>query len=226
MMVTRFGAFLQSVSLRSSIIAARSSATRKVRRAIEAGRIPEAWTGQPAKLARKDRDARWTVKWSKAKPPADGSPRIDLAVPAFGYKNHVGIDRRHGLLRTWAATDAARHDGAQLANLEPSTFRRSRGRRSAVEHVFARQKRPMSLVVRDRSRRRTHWVLGTADRPPLRSAPLRRPPEAPVVERTLAWISRCRRLARDYERHARKTATFVRLAMIRLMLRRLSIKNL
>jgi len=43
----------------------------------------------PAKLAQKDRDARWTVKWSKAKPAADGSPRVDLAVPAFGYKNHV-----------------------------------------------------------------------------------------------------------------------------------------
>ena len=35
---------------------------------------------------------------------------------------------------------------------------------------------------------------------------------------TLAWISRCHRLARDYERHARKAAAFVRLAMIRLML--------
>ena len=43
-----------------------------------------------------------------------------------------------------------------------------------------------------------------------------------IVERTLAWISRCRRLARDYERHARKAAAFVRLAMIRLMLRRLA----
>ena len=43
-----------------------------------------------------------------------------------------------------------------------------------------------------------------------------------IVERTLAWISRCRRLARDYERHARKAAAFVRLAMIRLMLRRLT----
>src|ERR687898_1320135 len=46
-------------------------------------------------------------------------------------------------------------------------------------------------------------------------------PKRWIVERTLAWISRCRRLARDYERHARKAAAFVRLAMIRLMLRRL-----
>jgi transposase len=43
-----------------------------------------------------------------------------------------------------------------------------------------------------------------------------------IVERTLAWISRCRRLAKDFERHARKAAAFVRLAMIRIMLRRLT----
>jgi transposase len=42
------------------------------------------------------------------------------------------------------------------------------------------------------------------------------------VERTFAWISQCRRMARDYERHARKAAAFVRLAMIRVMLRRLT----
>ena len=47
-------------------------------------------------------------------------------------------------------------------------------------------------------------------------------PKRWIVERTLAWISRCRRLARDYERHARKATAFVRLAMIRLMLRRLT----
>ncbi|MBA3583330.1 MAG: IS5 family transposase, partial [Gemmatimonadetes bacterium] len=48
---------------------------------------------------------------------ADGAKRVDIAVPMFGYKNHVGIDRRHGLIRTWTATDAARHDGAQLPAL-------------------------------------------------------------------------------------------------------------
>jgi len=48
-------------------------------------------------------------------------------------------------------------------------------------------------------------------------------PKRWIVERALAWISRCRRLARDYERHARKAAAFVRLAMIRLMLRRIAI---
>ena len=43
-----------------------------------------------------------------------------------------------------------------------------------------------------------------------------------VVERSFAWAARFRRLARDYERHARKAAAFVRLAMIRLMLHRLA----
>jgi transposase len=47
-------------------------------------------------------------------------------------------------------------------------------------------------------------------------------PKRWIVERTLAWISRCRRLTKDFERHARKAVAFVRLAMIRLMLRRLT----
>lgn len=43
-----------------------------------------------------------------------------------------------------------------------------------------------------------------------------------IVERTLAWISRNRRLARDFERTARSAIAFIRLAMIKIMLRRLA----
>jgi putative transposase len=43
-----------------------------------------------------------------------------------------------------------------------------------------------------------------------------------IVERTLAWISHNRRLARDFERYARTAAAFARRAMIRIMLRRLT----
>jgi putative transposase len=42
-----------------------------------------------------------------------------------------------------------------------------------------------------------------------------------VVERTFAWLVRCRRLARDYERRTESSEAMVHLAMIRLMLRRL-----
>lgn len=47
-------------------------------------------------------------------------------------------------------------------------------------------------------------------------------PKRWVVERTLVWISCCHRLAKDFERHARKAVAFIRSAMIRLMLRRLT----
>jgi transposase len=50
-------------------------------------------------------------------------------------------------------------------------------------------------------------------------------PKRWIVERTLAWISRCRRLARDFERYSRTVAAFIRLAMIRIMLRRLTSSN-
>lgn len=195
----------------ASIIAApKQRNTDSEKAEIKAGRIPEAWKDKPAKLAQKDRDARWTVKWSKAKPSDDGSPRIDLAVPAFGYKNHLGIDRRHGLIRTWTATDAARHDGAQLQNLVskkntasdvwadtayrskanemhlanhgfvsrihrkkpprrpmPTNVARANGAKSkiraAVEHVFARQKGPMGLVVRTIGLARATVKIGLAN---------------------------------------------------------------
>ena len=78
----------------ASIVAApKQRNTDGEKRDLKEGRIPAAWTNQPAKLRQKDRDARWTIKYTKAKPGADGTPRVDLAVPAFGYNNHIGIDR-------------------------------------------------------------------------------------------------------------------------------------
>ena len=46
-------------------------------------------------------------------------------------------------------------------------------------------------------------------------------PKRWVVERTLAWLNRCRRLAKDFENLTRTAVAFIRLASIRLMLRRL-----
>jgi len=47
-------------------------------------------------------------------------------------------------------------------------------------------------------------------------------PKRWIVERTFAWLGRCRRLAKDFENLVRTAAAFIRLAMIRLMLRRLA----
>jgi len=178
--------------------------TEAEKKDIRQGRIPEDWKRHPAKLRQKDRDARWTVKYSKAKPSEDGAKRVDLAIPAFDYKNHIGIDRAHGLIRTWVAADASRHDGAQLPNLidksntagdvwadtayrsaknerrladnglrsqihrkkpegkpMPEAMARANGKKSKVralvEHVFARQKGPMDLVVRTIGLARGHF---------------------------------------------------------------------
>jgi transposase len=42
-----------------------------------------------------------------------------------------------------------------------------------------------------------------------------------IIERTIAWLNRCRRLAKDWENLNRTALAFSRLASIRLMLRRL-----
>ena len=46
-------------------------------------------------------------------------------------------------------------------------------------------------------------------------------PKRWIVERTIAWLNRCRRLAKDFENRIRTALTFVRLASIRLMIRKL-----
>ena len=47
-------------------------------------------------------------------------------------------------------------------------------------------------------------------------------PKRWVVERTIAWLNRCRRLAKDWECLNRRALAFIHLASIRLMLRKLS----
>jgi IS5 family transposase len=101
-----------------SIVAApKQRNTRAEKQAIKEGRVPEDRQDQPAKLRQKDRDARWTVKTTKAKPREGDKPRVDLAIPAFGYQNHISADPRHRLIRRWLVTDAVAHAGARLADL-------------------------------------------------------------------------------------------------------------
>ena len=42
-----------------------------------------------------------------------------------------------------------------------------------------------------------------------------------IVERTFAWLGKCRRLGKDYEHSIASSEALIRLAMIGLMLRRL-----
>lgn len=97
------------------VAAPRQRNTEAEKAAIRAGQqADEIWPEKPAKARQKDVDARWTVKFAKGRPAADGRKQIDIAIPTFGYKSHVSIDRRHGIIRRGLVTDAAAHDGARL----------------------------------------------------------------------------------------------------------------
>jgi IS5 family transposase len=82
---------------------------------IKGGGTPAEWT--PARRAQIDRDGRWTIKRGKKREagPGGGHQRqVEIAVPVFGYKNHVGIDRAFGFVRRYTVTHAAAYDGGQL----------------------------------------------------------------------------------------------------------------
>jgi IS5 family transposase len=73
--------------------------TREENEQVKAGKTPPDWDKKPAKRRQKDQDARWTKKHGKS---------------YFGYKNHVGVDRKYKLIRKWDVTDAAVHDSQKL----------------------------------------------------------------------------------------------------------------
>ncbi|WP_408902480.1 IS5 family transposase [Teichococcus vastitatis] len=97
------------------IAAPRQKLTLEEKATIREGGTPADWSRH--KRAQKDRDARWTLKRGRTKPKPEGHQRqtIQIAVPIFGYKSHIGIDRRHGLIRRWTVTDAAQHTQPQLS---------------------------------------------------------------------------------------------------------------
>jgi putative transposase len=64
------------------------------------------------------------------------------------------------------------------------------------------------------------WVLSIVAREPGKRG-FRVLPKRWIVERTLGWFNRYRRLSKDYEQDPRMSEAFVYLASIRLMLRRL-----
>jgi len=83
----------------SIVSAPKQRNSREENEAIKAGRTPAGWEQQPAKNAQKDKDARWTKKHGQS---------------FYGYKNHIGVDAKHKLIRRYAETDASVHDSQKL----------------------------------------------------------------------------------------------------------------
>ena len=99
--------------------ARRPRLNRDEKATVKGGAVPEGWS--KAKRAQMDTDGRWTLKRGRKRSAERSEPqernRSELVIPVFGYKNHLGIDRRHGFIRTFVITDAAAHDGRQLGKL-------------------------------------------------------------------------------------------------------------
>lgn len=112
------------------------------------------------------------------------------------------------------AADIQDRDGANLV-----IDKRTRALFPFIERIFAdagyQAKKTAQAVAAKGS-----WVLQIVKRSDAHRFVVM--PKRWIVERTLAWISRNRRLARDFERYASTVVAFIRLAMIRIMLRRLA----
>ena len=132
-----------------------------------------------------------------------------------GRKRHIVVDTMGLLLAvvvTGAGVDDARAAPAALAQLPRKEFPRLR-------LVWADQKYHNHELY--------GWVAGHSR---VELSVVRRPdgaagfvplPKRWVVERTFAWLKRCRRLSADREKSTRSSEAMIRLAMIHLMLHRL-----
>lgn len=113
-LVTRFEALLREkgwLAMGGQIIdatvieARRPRLTQTEKDTIKGGGTPGEWT--PARRAQTDRDGRSTIKRGKKREVAPGAGhkrQTEIAVPAFGYENHIGIDREYGFLRRYTVT--------------------------------------------------------------------------------------------------------------------------
>jgi transposase len=141
---------------------------------------------------------------------------MDTSSPApdNGRKRHVAVDTL-GLLLAIVVTAACvqDRDGGRLV------LDRLRFRMPSVALVFADGGYAGRLVTW--ARQVLHVVVEVV-RKPQEQRGFAVLPRRWVVERTLAWLMRCRRLVRDYERLPESHEAMVKWAMIGLMVRRLA----
>ncbi len=107
------------------VSAPRQRMTKEEKARAKAGEAAsDIWPDDLSKAAQKDTDARWTVKYSKAKTTKEGEEDtglVDISVPHFGYKNHVSIDRKWRFIRGETGTNAARYDGHERSSVLDET---------------------------------------------------------------------------------------------------------
>jgi putative transposase len=143
----------------------------------------------------------------------------DNAKNVDGRKRHIVVDSM-GLLLAVLVTAADVDDGKAAVEL----FDRLEGQPlSRVERMFADSKYhnyALYTWVAENAR----WELVIVRRPEGAEGWVKLPIRW-TVERTFAWLGKCRRLSKDRERTVLSSEAFIRLAMIHLMLNRLQPKE-
>lgn len=139
----------------------------------------------------------------------------DNAKNVDGRKRHIVVDSM-GLLLAVLVTAASVDDAAAAQEL----FGELDGQpMSKVTRMFADSKyHNMSLY--EWVGEEAKWELVIIRRPDGKRGWVKLPIRW-TVERTFAWLGRCRRLSKDRERTVDSSEAFIKLAMIQLMLRRL-----
>lgn len=133
-----------------------------------------------------------------------------------GIKRHLLVDTL-GLMINIAVSpaDVQDRDGLPLV-----LDRQTRHLHPFIDVIFADQGYQGPKAAEAVARTGT-WKLEIVQRPPDTKGFVVLPKRW-IVERTFSWVTRCRRLARDVEGLTTTAVTIVRLAMIKLMVRRLA----
>jgi len=143
----------------------------------------------------------------------------DQAKRVNGRKRHILVDSM-GLLLAVLVT-AGHVDDAQAAC---ALFGRLAGQPvSQVRRVYADSKYH-NFALYEWVHTNAHWNLQIVRRPQGAQGWVALPIRW-TVERTFAWLDKCRRLSLDREKSVRSSEAFIRLAMIQLMLNRLEPKG-
>lgn len=143
----------------------------------------------------------------------------DNAKNVDGRKRHIVVDSM-GLLLAVLVTAADVDDALAAAEL----FARLEGQpMSRVERMFADNKYHNYALYRWVNEH-ARWELVIVSRPKGSEGWVKLPLRW-TVERTLAWLGKCRRLSKDRERTVLSSEAFIKLAMIHLMLNRLEPKD-
>src|SRR5690606_22397347 len=144
---------------------------------------------------------------------AGGERGYDGAKKLTGRKRHLFVDTEGlpvGVLVT--AASVPEREGAKrlLAQVKDSVPR--------MKHLWVDggyDGRPFSEWAAEHG-----WTVEVVGKPPGKGFSVL--PRRWIVERTFAWLYKCRRLCRDYERLVESVVGFIHVAMIRLLVRRLA----